>query len=168
MGGTTFVVCRLQLRVKNARINTHCLYRQLSRYSRELDPDRVTHLIVLESTGLKYETAIQYPDQIAVVSPAWIENCAKARERVDEGRFMFQSDIGRRLQNLLKLDRDCQIFSKIFFHLIGWDATDQDFQLITRLIRRCWGTIMWEESDEAITHFIAKDGVIDESARYFP
>lgn len=151
---------------KNDLSNNTLTHHFSSRYSRELNPDQVTHLVVVEASGLKYETAIQYGDRISVVSPAWIEACVSHHARADEQKFMFASDMGRKLQDILDKNEDSKLFSTCFFHLMGWDVTDSEYRSLSLVIRRCWGTILWDRSDEAITHVIAKDGVLEESTRY--
>lgn len=148
-------------------------------FTREFRPDQVTHLIVLEPTGPKYEVASQFPNRIAIVSPAWLDTSAKACQRVNEEHFMFQNpskkrklsevennDIKSKIENLLTTSgSNSTLFSTAYFHLVGWDCTDKEFRDISLLIRRFWGTILWEMSDEAITHVIAKDSALDEPTR---
>jgi hypothetical protein len=171
------------------RRHDHCLCHGFSssscyglRYTRELRADQVTHLIVLEPNGPKYDVAAQFPKRISIVSPAWLDASAKARQRVNEQEFLFQNnplkrklsemehgddDISSRIEDLLApRGNDSTLFSKAFFHLVGWDCTDKEHRAISVLIRRFWGTIMWEMSDEAITHVIAKDDALDEPTRY--
>jgi hypothetical protein len=138
-------------------------------------------LIVLEPTGPKYEVATHFPERISIVSPSWLDASAKARRRVNEEKFMVHTnpckrklskmenndDISSRIEELLAPGcTDSTLFSNAFFHLVGWDYTDKEFRAISLLIRRFWGTILWELSDEATTHVIAKDDALDEPARY--
>jgi hypothetical protein len=67
------------------------------------------------------------------------------------------------------------LFASCHFHIVGFNKGNHKqqckdsglFQSLTKLLRRCRGTIYWElDSPERITHILCNDGRIDRTTRY--
>lgn len=141
-----------------------------------------THLVAQSPEGLKYEAALSIPS-IEVVSPGWLDACAKERRwvftkdyRLDSSAASmaveelspangtidqsFHLDLDRILVDNPKdtattLFGDCRIF------FVGFDEETQ--AKLSRLLRRGMATICWDLDDD-ITHVILRDG-LDEQVR---
>lgn len=53
---------------------------------RKLD-NHVTHLITAATSGLKYETAMKYPDKIKIVTPDWVTDSLSKKAKQDESIY---------------------------------------------------------------------------------
>jgi hypothetical protein len=137
-------------------------------YTRDLDTAKTTHLIALTPEGAKYDTAAACSN-ICVVTPAWLETCAKTGERANEKLFSFMNDesenvtpmppLEHELDEMLQGDQRTNLFLWCRFLLLGF-GDDSNVQL-SKLIRRGKGTIYWE-LNEMITHVIVADDSEDD------
>jgi hypothetical protein len=142
-----------------------------------------THFVACEPVGAKYEAAERL-GTLQIVRPSWIEACWEQQQLVDCGKHFLRepedSNVGARtnqahlsLQEILNKELDgtntidSWLFSACRFCLVGFNEDDVLFSMLTRLIRRCMGTIYWENCDQdAITHAIVRNDYMDEATRY--
>jgi hypothetical protein len=154
-----------------------------TRYTRDLNSTQNTHLIASTAAGEKYEAALTF-SHIEIVSPVWVDTCARKNARVGERSYQLCSsgieedqptgvDSNKKEQLLSLADelesadmierRNSVLFSSCHFYIVGFKV-DSDVQLqLSRWIRRGLGTIYWEISP-SITHIVVNDDC-EESVR---
>ena len=122
------------------------------RYSRDLDPNETTHLIVASPYGDKYNFATrpEHADKIAIVGARWLLDCEERGERLDTNAYKFSREklrgvkedddddhidfggvaslsVGEALDKLLSSDTGRRsvpgpLFSRCQFCLLGFDG----------------------------------------------
>jgi hypothetical protein len=120
--------------------------------------DKNTHLIAETAQGAKYQLALSCK-RVQVVTPSWIDACAKSRERVDERAYPLVSNrksaktppTTSQVDELLVAGPSLEtrsLFECHKFYLLGFEEDIELKQKLGRLIRRGLGTIYWEMNDD--------------------
>jgi hypothetical protein len=127
-------------------------------YTREFNLDKNTHLVAETAQGAKYQLAVSCKS-IQVITPSWLDACAKSGERVDERAYVLlpktksaktpptTSQVDELLVAGLSLETR-SLFECRKFYLLGFEEDIELKQKLGRLIRRGLGTIYWEMNDE--------------------
>lgn len=157
----------------------------LTRFTRDLNSMENTHLVASEAVGAKYEAAVRL-GTLQIVRPSWIEACWKQQKFVDCCEHFLREPQKKndicllsKQPQLLSLEEalnqqldatsrsDSWLFSACHFCVVGFNDDDAVFAKLARLIRRCMGTIYWENCDQdVITHAIVSNDYMDEATRY--
>lgn len=138
---------------------------------RDFDPAYVTHLILDEARGSKYEYVMCNKDRafakrLKVVNSTWIVDCEKVGKRCDESLYGVDEknveEEGLPIEMQGSLEEACdymlsmsfpRLFSAQSFLLMGFDndqslGENKEVKIkLSKLIRRAGGTIYWSPND---------------------